>query len=382
MEIPDIEASRDPAPHTIWRKLVDTFAGAVLPAICFVLGEELRPDWQDGSPSTYVLLFLGETVTVAFLPVLVLAVVAFLLAVWWPRAAKHGVVQFLTLSGLLLAFPYGLATSVYWFGDQHGWTGGILLALPAGALVILLPGWCIRLVKLGWRRVHFLGALAAVMVIVGSVPIGLPLISSHLYGESMQSEHLFGATMIVWILFVLSAAPFWTFAVFVRRVVEWWRSQGGIGFLSQDAQWGLSLGWMAAWLITWRTAVAQVLAEYANLPMEPPTCFLATVAAEGDAGFVGSEPTSVAGRTFPVTRQLRRFKAFELILRRFLPDVHRSLRRVYDSLGPRLAERLSRPWLADATWLLLKPIEMVAAMWMWLAGTDARRHVERIWPAR
>lgn len=382
METPNLEASSDPVRHTIWRKLVDTLAGAILPVVCFVLGGELRPDWQDGHPSTYVLLLLGEPGTFAFLPLLIPAALAFICAVWWPRSTRFTTTRFFVATGLLLSLPYGLAIAVHWFGDPLGWTLGALLGLPAGAIVIGLPLWAFRFMKFGWKRAHISGVLAAIVVVIGLLPLCIVASLAWVHGEPVRARHLYQGTIAIWLLVVLSSAPFWAFAVYLRRILEWQPTPShDVNPRGRVAAWVMGGSWLAAWLLTWRVAAARVLASYADLPTRPPTCFLATVAAKGHAGFVGSATASASGSTFPVTSQLRRFKAFEVLLIAFLPWIHRPLRRFYNVVGPELAARVCRPWMADATWLLLKPLEMLAVMWIRFAGQDARRQVERIWPS-
>ena len=80
------------------------------------------------------------------------------------------------------------------------------------------------------------------------------------------------------------------------------------------------------------------------------------------------------------TRQLRRFKAAELILAELAPAFHRRLRGIYDRVGPPLARRLTHAWIADLAWIALKPAELVASWCLRVLVRDSRSAIERIWP--
>lgn len=354
-----------PIEASIWRKLAETFLCGLLPATCFWLAQELRPDWQSGKVAAYTGLFLGEAGTFVFLPLLVLSALAFLAMVWFPRTAECRTLRFFVATGPVLALQYGLVVALYLFADSYGVPTALALGILGGSLSVLLP----RLAYRGFRWIRHrygrLGALGAAIL------AALAVLGVAFWVDRDEPGAVLLIAVVVGSLF---SAPFWTLAIYWMRIRAW-RDPG-----MRWAWWLSATAWLVAWAGLWRLAIERVLAEYSALPTEPPDCFLATVAARGHAGFVGSATASASGRTFPVTPQLRRFKAFEVLLIRFLPWIHRPLRRVYDAVGPKLAAQVSRPWSADATWLLLKPIEMTAAMLIWLAGPRAKQQVERIWP--
>jgi hypothetical protein len=124
---------------------------------------------------------------------------------------------------------------------------------------------------------------------------------------------------------------------------------------------------LAAHLAAWRISYIRMLDEYSRLPTEPH-CFVCTAAAKGHTRVVHSEFWQAAGEaTFRVNDQLRYLKAFELLLASVTPRAHRHCRWVYDRVGPRAAALLCHPLLADAGYLLLKPLEWFARVCLALA---------------
>ncbi len=108
-----------------------------------------------------------------------------------------------------------------------------------------------------------------------------------------------------------------------------------------------TLGYTAVWslLALGGAALARAGLEGLMRAVPPPPhseCYLATVAAQGDPRVTGAVPVRFGERTVLVSRQLRRFKAFEVALMGLAPSLHRVLRFVYDRVGPRLAARLGR----------------------------------------
>jgi len=123
---------------------------------------------------------------------------------------------------------------------------------------------------------------------------------------------------------------------------------------------------LAAYALSWRIAALKAIETYQSLPESPSDCFLATVAAQGPVAVVGGfVPEGAQG---PITPQLQRFKAFEVVLRTLAPWVHRGLRTVYNCVGPWLADRVRSPLMAGALWLALKPLEWCALSWTRLIG--------------
>jgi len=124
--------------------------------------------------------------------------------------------------------------------------------------------------------------------------------------------------------------------------------------------------WAMAILAAWRQASLRAEALYAQLPTEPPPdCYVCTAAARGHPGFVGSWRVQASdGKSCRVNRQLQRIKLAELATARRLPRLHHFCRVIYDRLGPALARSIRNPYLADMTYVALKPCEWAARLWV------------------
>jgi hypothetical protein len=91
----------------------------------------------------------------------------------------------------------------------------------------------------------------------------------------------------------------------------------------------------------------------------PGDChYLCTVAARGHGWLVKPERLGKRGGvTIVVNRQLAVANAFEDLLHERWPRFGRLARSVYDRLGLPISRLLHRPWLADLTYLAMKPAE-------------------------
>ena len=141
----------------------------------------------------------------------------------------------------------------------------------------------------------------------------------------------------------------------------------------------IAFAWLSANFAAWRMAILAAIEEYSRLPTEaPPRCFIVTAAAQGHPRLVGSRDL---GQAFPVNRQLQRLKAAELVLAVTLPRTHRRLRRLYNRVGPRVARGIHTAWLADVSYLLLKPLEW--SMWLLVRGIAGvpKRTIEKVYDA-
>ena len=116
------------------------------------------------------------------------------------------------------------------------------------------------------------------------------------------------------------------------------------------------------------------LNKYSSLPTQPVSqCYVVTAAARGHRQFVGSKLELIDGIELPVNTQLSRLWAFERMLKQIWPQGHLAMRYIYDHIGPRLAVRVSNPWLADMAYLSLKPVEWTATILVWCFHLSASR---------
>jgi len=131
--------------------------------------------------------------------------------------------------------------------------------------------------------------------------------------------------------------------------------------LSVVAQLALLGSMIVAWIVSWRAAVDVMLVEYRALPPNAG-CYVCSAAAYGHGWFVRRDPKPNVHDQY-TNLQMRRCKFLEICLACASPMVHQRVRSVYDVIGPRLATVCrSNVWFADATFLLLKPIEWLAEL--------------------
>ncbi len=344
------------------RRIALTYAGIILPIICFALtwnGPIDPPVWQSGSWNDYAHLMLWGRATVYFFPLLIYSMICFGLIVYRvKRAVDSFFVRAGVYTGVLLALHYvflfsaapdkrsGLIGSIVGFGMFLGLAAVIaILGVGGVSLIVGMAPWKLRAKRsqLTWSVVVML-----LLIVIGaaindptgelsSTVIALPLLP-------------LAATLLV--------APFLTlfaFAFVAAALLQlhWPRGQFRLG------QMLFAIGWLGYYLGACRQAVQVALAEYAKLPTEPPSgCYVATAAARGHPKFVGAKQIAASsGGKMLVNRQLQVLKAGELAIRAVCPRLHRAMRLVYDIAGPRLASCLRHPLLADAAYLSLKPAE-------------------------
>ncbi|MCA9002167.1 MAG: hypothetical protein KDB61_09600, partial [Planctomycetes bacterium] len=135
--------------------------------------------------------------------------------------------------------------------------------------------------------------------------------------------------------------------------------------LSTKALYGI----FATYGVAWTVAIRRAIAYYNNLPTESPgSCYVATAASRGHRRLVRSEWVEAeTGEPFLVNSQLRTLKAGELAIKAVCPRFHRLLRRIYDFMGPPLAQRIRNPWLADLAFIGLVPVTLLTRAFLGLA---------------
>jgi len=331
-----------PVPHAIGARVLYGLVTVVLPAICFLLGDLLKPEWQSGHTSAYASILLGPWATVFFAPLLAYAVICLVLLLVAPqRFAQFFAVRLGIYGGFFLALQYAVLLGIAMSGSKP------FLAILGGLFLCAAPlgiRWIYRLAeqkfgrKTTWLILLVLGVLGAILIAV-------------------MSLLTYGAPLVPIAMLILAGAPFWCLeiAAFVS-----FRLLRDYEFKARLTTWQIvgPLAWLGAFGGAWRFAVIKMGEVYASLPPQPPECYVATAAAKGHPRLVRSWPAAARdGRPFRANRQLQRLKCAELALQAAWPAGHHHLRRAYDTLGPHLARRLHHPLLADAAYLLLKPAE-------------------------
>ena len=228
-------------------------------------------------------------------------------------------------------------------GCKHGWLDcfhlGKLTLTPlvlwaVGALYILE----IRLTKLPHSHGLVLGLFVGVTVASGCFVYGVVSVGSDLNGAML-------------FLLVPLYVAIWH-GIRLAQIVQQ-SSVGPMTFL-------LSLiGTIPFWFAgaVWSKKI------FSSLPNQPPSCFVVTAAGQGHRSFVGPflEATH-RGRQRVANRQLITLWKLEELWQRHASVSHTVFRRIYNRVGPVIARRINSPWLADAAYLALKPIECVAAL--------------------
>jgi hypothetical protein len=253
----------------------------------------------------------------------------------------------LSFVGVVLPlFIFFLSSSIMepdWKGAcTHGW----LDCFMVGKLV-LTP-----LVLLATAALYAMDVLrienrATQWIIVG-IFLGA-MVSSICFVFGMVCIGLVGGDMKWWLL-----VPFYVAVWYCIRTVQLIKT-GSLSFHKFLLSMAFSLPfWLASWL--WSRSL------YASLPDQAPGgCFIVTAAGRGHAAFVGCcIRIERNGRSRLVNQQLITFWQFESLWRNFAPHSHRTFRWVYNRIGPMIAARIKNAWLADTTYLALKPLELIA----------------------
>ncbi|MGO8690269.1 MAG: DUF6688 family protein [Thermoguttaceae bacterium] len=322
------------------------FAGVVLPSVCFLLVNLDGPEWQSGRLIDYAGLLLSCPPSLPLWPLLLYCMISMSLVVFRPaRFCKSNVVRFGIFSGVLIAAEYAAILEVLCYGEFASISPVLPLVLFVLAAVVPMGIlWLDSHVADKYGHAYLSMAIAVIGLFLGVVTRGIG----------------FEVALIVCIW---CSTP-WAFAAYTyvsARLI--WAAQPP-RFRFSLAQLFAVTTWFAAHCGAWRASYLLMLHEYSRLPTTPPHhCFVCTAAARGHAWIVGSQ-TYVASDGTPcrVNDQLRRLKAFELLLASVSPAGHRALRRVYDRVGPPLAALLARPLAADAAYVALKPVEWLARL--------------------
>lgn len=329
-----------------WRVLQGLFV-IVLPSFSFWAAGLLKPDWQSGDRQAYLALLLSVEASSIFLVLLAYSILSYLLLLIDPdRFARSFLIRFGIYSGAALALQYSILLFLYLFDNK---------LVYAIFLLWLFPLYYPRFHRWAVRRwnVRLVGWL-----------IGILLVTALAIGFSIAREFLFFI-----VVGLVIAGPFWSLLI-ALQAGRWLYQTSETRHIVLR---GLGVtAWAASYIIAWRYDILKMYELYAELPLVPPDCYIATAAAKGHPKFVGSKMVQLAnGNSMHLNRQLQIFKCAELALLALAPRFHNVLREIYDSMGRPLARAIHHPLLADAAYLLLKPFE-------WLAGFTLRRLLPEI----
>lgn len=106
--------------------------------------------------------------------------------------------------------------------------------------------------------------------------------------------------------------------------------------------------------------------------------YLCTVAAGGHTHIVKPQRYGIRqGHRIVVNRQLCIANAFEELIAQHTPHLHRAIRRFYDTYGFPIAKAIQTPLAADFTYLIMKPLEWLFLIILYLCDTDPEKRIQR-----
>jgi len=285
------------------------------------------------------------------------------------------IIVLLTL--FLLAAPVALAVPAAIARKSWGW---LIAGMALSFVVVVLPLFffffssvmtpnCKDACRHGWVDCFIEGKLAFTpLVLLATVALyKIEVLRKDVSEERWVVLGIFVGAIVAWVCLafglvylehdagtlILLLVPFYVAvwytirAVYLIRVADF----GFLTFLVAAAGtipfWLLSCGWSYG--------------RYESLPDFPPGCFVVTAAGHGHRKFVGPFwEIERGGKRRQANQQLITLWQFENLWREKSPRSHRHFRRFYNRAGPRVAARIRSPWVADAAFIALKPVELMA----------------------
>jgi hypothetical protein len=348
-------------PITGFNRFAILFAGVLFPPFVFCYGDIFKPDWQGSIFECYACLSLTPPATQPFWPLILYSMLCMVSVLWNSKASKFVVIRTGLYMGvlwslhfiILMAFALG-GTQDYFLGYETSTVVDWVLVLIFGLLVSLSTYYILNFfrnekLKTPWYR-NLLVYVAALFLCVFVICVLCMIFIGPVMGE-MPPMTIIMAPLV--------SAPFWCFTAYLFMSGHAFRSHQNDkpNILPKLA---VALGNLSYYTMACFVSYSTIQKIYATLPKEKPDCYIATAAARGHRGFVGSEDVLFAGgEVMRVNSQLRRLKCGEHMLKTALPWVHWFFRLVYNAVGPWLARCLVWAVLADVTYILLKPVEWV-----------------------
>ena len=330
---PDGTTISPPFPKSWWGKLLYGLYVVVMPILAFWSTDLVKPEWQSGELSDYLVLLLFPEASWIFLLLLAYSVISYILLLISPnQSAQFFAIRLGIYTGVPLALQYSILASVYLLSETPN--------------PFFVPLWIFPLVYVPlyrWAVARWNSNKVNRFLFIAE--IGILLVATMITRANVIWLALMALTI---------AAPFWSFLLATQAAL--WLFKNYETRLSPPR--GLSLAsWIAVYAAAWRFDILKMYELYAALPPQPPPdCYIATAAAKGHPQFVESWLVQRAdGQSMYVNQQLQILKCAELGLLAVQPRLHRALRIAYDVLGKSLARKIHNPFLADAAYLLLKP---------------------------
>ncbi|MDX2282121.1 MAG: DUF6688 family protein [Saprospiraceae bacterium] len=111
--------------------------------------------------------------------------------------------------------------------------------------------------------------------------------------------------------------------------------------------------------------------------------YLCTVAASGHPKIV--KPLRIGyrnGREIIVNRQLLIANAFEEMIQGISPTLHRGIRNLYDKYGYNLSKKINTPFRSNLTYILMKPLEWVFLLSLYLLCKNPEKKINKQYAAK
>ncbi len=363
-------ASSDSARLGIAARIFLAIAAVPLPALGLMLADFISPGNLRDHPrgwTDYFVLMLDHRVAWPFYSLAAFAAAAMVYLIWIPRrAVSRGWVQAGILVGALINLHYVIVVSAYLTQTLEPPAYDLLKLIFRWRFALLLVVLLIPSIGMQLRPVHWRSrpTIARLMLAWGATWALTSLIFVIWTASSMA----------MWVAFVVACAPLapwiaysaaWTYVRLCGR-------NGGCSLRERDVAVAYGSGYYVAALVP---ALTTALVRHDTIyAMGHTLCFIATAAARGHPRVVKATRVRIDGHPILINDQLRYLICAELALRHRRPAVQRALRAAYNRIGPRLATRIADPLAADFAYLLLKPLEYLARVYLASAcpGLDVR----------
>lgn len=318
--------------------------GVVFPWVCIIAalaGVDSSPDqlWQSGSIEVYGALLLQGTSLWPFLPLFLFSSLAMALTCFFPTVATKLWVRIGIITGIILAIHFLIIVSM---------VSAIITEITAIFVWPCVFGLSHLAVYFVRRQISILKIMVLTTIVAILVVVAKPLGIFDWLTNSLFFMMVAGPTLNV----LAYARLLFAFSYYKKERKERWLLVA------------LPISWLMSYLGMWKLAIDAMLYQYSQLPTTNPNCFVSSAAAKGHRTLVGSINSQLDTIVEAnITQQMARLKFLELVLKALAPKLHRVIRYWYDRFGPLLAKLCaSNVWIADLTYICLKPIELAAEL--------------------
>lgn len=306
--------------------------------------DSISSTWQSGQTNTFANLFLLTNASWIFFPLIGYSVISLLsLSNNNPKIPENFFVRLGVYTGVILSIQYSI----------------LLILAFSGYLIIvwIVPSLLFYIFKeisqsLGKKLKRIIKIITLIVTLILAI---IYLMKSGFDGLLTLPYAIFA----IGILVILFSSPFWALLVFIKTSITLLKYYETIPYFTIRKIIGV-LSWLTLYGFALRINILKMYEIYASLPTQPPDCYIATATAKGHPQFVGSQKVRLKnGEMMQVTQQLQRFKFAEIAFMAIFPSLHKTVRKLYNVFGKKLAHYIQNPLLADIAFLLLIPLEWI-----------------------